>query len=154
MLELTLKQFLSWLFLVLCTGYLFWEFFLRHNPAFRSQSANSLPDESFFVVSVDDHSVSYQHPSGAIETIDWSDLRCVEIVTTDQGPFLPDVFWVLTGKENERCTIAQGARGEETLIDHLLNLPGFDNESMIRAMGSVSNERFLCWTHEATQETA
>lgn len=91
--------------------------------------------------------MSYEHPEGTIESIGWDDLRRVEVVTTDQGPFLPDSFWVLTGNETQ-CTIAQGANGESSLLERLQTLSGFDNDVLISAIGSTSNARFLCWDQD------
>lgn len=83
-------------------------------------------------------------PDGSSERVAWSDLRKVEIITTDEGPFLPDVFWVLHGDKNH-FTIPQGATGDDLLLERLQELPGFNNEVFITSMGSTSNARFVCW---------
>jgi hypothetical protein len=57
---------------------------------------------------------------------------------------LPDVFWVLA-REQSTFVIAQGATGEQDLL--LQQLPDFDNNQLINAMGSASDQRFLCWQH-------
>ena len=31
------------------------------------------------------------------------------------------------------------------LLSRLQQLPGFDNEAVIKAMGSTNNAKFLCW---------
>jgi hypothetical protein len=83
-------------------------------------------------------------PDGKVERVRWDDLQKVEIVTTDEGPFVPDVFWVLHGTDTG-CVIPQGATGEGPFLDRMHALPGFDNGAMIQAMTSVENRRFLCW---------
>lgn len=88
-----------------------------------------------------------EHPDGTTESIDWDEIHRVEVVTTDEGPFLPDSFWVLTG-DQVQCIIAQGAKGEKVLLERLQTLPEFDNDALISAMGSTSNERFLCWDRD------
>ena len=76
--------------------------------------------------------------------MEWDDLQRVEIVTTDHGPFAPDVFWVLHGLK-AGCVIPQGATGEKELLERLQALPGFRYEAVIEAMSSTENRRFLCW---------
>ena len=81
---------------------------------------------------------------GKQETVLWSELQNVTIMTTDEGPFSDDVFWVLSGSETG-CLVPSEAEGMKELLPRLQQLPGFDNEAVIRAMGSTGNEKFLCW---------
>ena len=85
-----------------------------------------------------------ERPDGAVERVGWADLETVEIVTTSDGPFAPDVFWVLYGRDGG-CAVPQGATGDGMLLERLQALPGFDNDAVIEAMSSTSNRRFLCW---------
>ena len=41
--------------------------------------------------------------------------------------------------------IPQGAVGEDTLLDRLQTLAGFENDAVIAAMSSTERQRFLCW---------
>lgn len=100
--------------------------------------------ESLYIVEVSDAGVSCSRPDQKVESVAWDDLQCVEIVNTDEGPFFPDVFWVLHGSESG-CVIPQGATGEEQLLERLQKLPGFDNEALIKAMSVTTNKRSLCW---------
>jgi len=79
-----------------------------------------------------------------VESVRWEDLESVELLTTDEGPFSPDVFWVLQGSTGG-CVIPQGASGERLLLEKLQGLPGFDNAAVIRAMTLTTNSRLLCW---------
>ncbi len=69
------------------------------------------------------------------------------IETTDEGPFVPDVFWLLLTKDmSSGCIIPQGAAGENKLLEAMQKrLSGFNNEALIEAMGSTDNGRFLIW---------
>ena len=81
---------------------------------------------------------------GKCESIQWDRLVKVEIMTTDDGPFSEDVFWVL--REPDRgCVIPSGIPEAEVLTEKLQALPGFDNQAMISAMGSTENARFVVW---------
>ena len=95
-------------------------------------------------VTFDDERIVRTMQNGRQETIRWSELRNVTIMTTDEGPFEDDVFWVLSGTQTG-CLVPSEAEGMKELLPRLQQLPGFDNEAVIRAMGSTANERFLCW---------
>lgn len=100
------------------------------------------------MVRLSDDAVCCEHPDGRTERVAWDDLWRVEIVTTSDGPFLDDVFWVLRGADGNCLTIPQGAGGDGTavLLEQLgRRLPGFDHEAVIQAMGSADDARFLCW---------
>jgi hypothetical protein len=113
-------------------------------PDRASQSPSRLEPESRFVVRVSDTEVVCERPDGKVERVGWGDLQRVEVVTTSEGPFAPDVFWVLHGTV-EGCAVPQGASGDGDLLARLQALPGFDNNAVIEAMSSTSDRRFLCW---------
>ena len=50
-----------------------------------------------FETEISDAGVRCTDPNGRVDVMVWSDLRRIEIMTTDEGPFSPDVFWVLIG---------------------------------------------------------
>jgi hypothetical protein len=82
---------------------------------------------------------------GTVEAVAWTDLVEVQIVTTDEGPFVDDVFFLLAGSNGKGVCVPQGAPGSEPLLDRLQKLPNFDNEQVIAAMGCSNNARFVCW---------
>ena len=105
------------------------------------------PDLNFerkWTVRVTDTSVSCERPNREIESVRWDDLKLVGIETTDEGPYLADVFWYLVGEQSS-CLVPLGASGENALVERLQALPGFDNEALIEAMSSTSNRKFVCW---------
>jgi hypothetical protein len=104
--------------------------------------------ESRFVVRLSDTEVACERPDGKVERVGWADLQKVEVVTTGDGPFAPDVFWVLHGTDGG-CAVPQGATGDSPLLERLQRLPGFDNRAFIEAMSSATDRRFLCWQKAA-----
>jgi hypothetical protein len=97
-------------------------------------------------VSFTDEAVTRVRPDGVEEKIRWDELHEVGILTTDEGPFQEDVFFLLIASDGKSgCVVPQGAEGSSQLIERLQKLPGFDNEAVIKAMGSTSNAKFLCW---------
>jgi hypothetical protein len=135
--------------------YIFWDWVRGEWPIWRyrqrlkqkgqvSEESYKLRPESLFIIQISEAEVSCTRPNGEFEKVDWNDLVSVEIITTDKGPFLPDVFWVLHGSSTG-CMIPQGATGETELLNRLQKLPGFQNYVLIKAMMSMENARFLCW---------
>jgi hypothetical protein len=92
---------------------------------------------------IDSDGIKYES-YGVEKRARWSDLQVVYIETTDEGPFLEDVFFVLVTPEGE-WKIPQGDPSSDALLQHLQKLPGFDNEAVINAMTCMNNKRFLCW---------
>ena len=109
-----------------------------------ARSPDALFPESLFVVLVSDADIVCTRPDGTVERVAWADLNKIEIVTTSEGPMVPDVFWVLHGSGGG-CAVPQGATGEAQLLERLQALPGFDNAAVIEAMTCSSDRRFLCW---------
>src|SRR5437868_1958476 len=68
--------------------------------------------------------VTLRSPSGRVETIGWSDVRRITVVTTDKGPRLTDVFIVLDGA-TDRLIVPQDAVGNEGFVDLLTHIDGF-----------------------------
>jgi hypothetical protein len=94
-----------------------------------------------------DECVTHERADGTRETLRWDQLEEVGIVTTADGPFTEDVYWVLLGPDRRTgCAIPAFASGMDQLIARLQQLPDFDNDAVIRAMGSTTEARFQCWT--------
>jgi hypothetical protein len=74
--------------------------------------------ESRFVVRLSDSEVVCKRPDGKVERVAWADLQKVEVVTTGDGPFAPDVFWVLHGTDGG-CAVAQGALATVSCLSDL-----------------------------------
>lgn len=81
---------------------------------------------------------------GREESVRWDDLNEVRIITTDQGPLIQDVYFLLIGKSGG-CAVPSNANGADTLLARLQDLPGFDNATFIESMSSTENAEFLCW---------
>src|SRR5262249_62063099 len=82
---------------------------------------------------------------GKVERAAWADREGVCVLTTADGPFAEDVYFVLAGKGTSGCVVPQSAPESGQLLERLQRLPGFDNEAFIRAMSSTDDARFVCW---------
>ena len=109
-----------------------------------SGGGTKLDPESRFVVRLGDSEVVCERPDGKRERVAWHDLRRIEIVSTSDGPMVPDVFWLLVG-DNGGCAIPWGATGEAELLQRLQSLPAFDNRAVIDTASNGTDARRLCW---------
>jgi hypothetical protein len=96
-------------------------------------------------IHIDDHGVRRELPGGKVEQVAWVDLLEVAVLTTSDGPFAEDAFFVLAGRDGTGCVIPQGAPESTQLLKRLQRLPGFNNETFIRAMSSTEEATFVCW---------
>jgi hypothetical protein len=97
-------------------------------------------------VEFDDHEIRRFLPDGRKESILWRDLHYIHIMTTSEGPWVDDVFWLfLNADQSGGCAISNGAAGFPELLKKIQLLHGFDNEAVALAMGRTDNGRFIVW---------
>jgi predicted metal-dependent HD superfamily phosphohydrolase len=82
---------------------------------------------------------------GRIDQVTWSEVNYAEILTTDEGPFVEDVFLLLHGPSGRGCVIPQMDPAFKRALDKVGAWPGFDSQAVIRAMGSTQNAHFPIW---------
>lgn len=100
--------------------------------------------ESLFEVGFDAERFWCRYPGKEEQSLRWSELVGVAVRTTDEGPLSPDVFFIL-GTNEGTLIFPQGATGERDILRRLQQLPGFNNETLIEAMGCTDNQTFICW---------
>lgn len=83
---------------------------------------------------------------GPSDLIPWRNLREVHVETTAGGPWKEDFFIVLVAGGRRPVRIPEPLAPR--ILAALQNLPGFDNDALMRAVGSVEKAKFLCWVRE------
>lgn len=106
---------------------------IRSTPK-SSQVEYTVDAEGFTQISGDD----------AGQIFRWNDVQHVGIITTSDGPFFDDVFFIIQFANKNICLTSFQAE-DMKLMDYFNILPGFRYESAIEAMGSVNNASFHCW---------
>jgi hypothetical protein len=96
-------------------------------------------------IEYDDVGVRRHLTDGKVESARWSELSEIWIVTTADGPFADDMFWVLRERSGGGCVVPSQATGAKAIVDRLEKLPGFDFEQMILAMASTGDAKFVVW---------
>ncbi len=74
----------------------------------------------------------------------WSDVLHVGIVTTEDGPFFDDVFFIIETNQGNIC-IPQAQAMKLDLLKNFERLPGFKWEQVIDAMTCATDASFACW---------
>ena len=107
-----------------------------------------LNPESEFKVTITDLFIRVEHPSIVVEQVFWNDIHQISIITTDQGPFNPDVWLTLLGDDGI-CQIPQGCAGYDEVYDIVSQYEGFDIDEVIKAMQSTQNNEFILWKRKS-----
>ncbi len=88
--------------------------------------------------------IHVEWPEKPVQKVAIDSLIGVAIETTDQGPFVDDVWWHLATGESV-ATYPSEATGAGELLSQLQALPTFNNDRLIQAMGSTQNNMFILW---------
>jgi hypothetical protein len=123
----------------------FAEWWNRKRQERRQERIDALLFERKIVVSFDNVRLSAVYPDGTTETIAWPEVQRIAIETNDSGPAGADFWWVFES-DTKRCVFPKGATGEPEAVDVVSSrFPGFNDLAVIKAIGSTSNARFVCW---------
>ena len=77
----------------------------------------------------------------------WSEVNHVSILTTSDGPFCEDVFFVIKTDKGTIC-IDQSQATDIKLFEQFARLKGFSYEQTILAMGCTDDAVFPCWERD------
>ena len=97
------------------------------------------------LLAIDDAGITRTAP-GLREHVAWGDIVRVRIMTTDQGPQLEDVFFVLEGRSGDGCVVPHDLAQRGDLLHALQSrLEGVNNAAVIEAMLSSENRVLTIW---------
>jgi hypothetical protein len=83
------------------------------------------------------------------EHVAWQDIKRVQIMTNDRGPWLEDVFFILDSKKGGGCVVPHDLAVSGRLLEALQErLEGLNNGAVIEAMTSIENRTFTIWEAE------
>ncbi len=100
-------------------------------------------------LSVQPNSIIVTYSTGQTETLSLDHLQAVRILTTSDGPFAPDLYFVLEGTWGVRVIDGGLIDGGLDDCQHLFGLfdrlPNFDHQKSVEAMGSTTTTVFEVW---------
>jgi hypothetical protein len=112
-------------------------------------------NEAAETVEFDEKAIRRKLTTGEIESIAWDELAEIAILTTNQGPYLEDAFWLLSNVDGSKgCAIPNGAEGFKALLKRFQRLPNFDNAAASDAMETTSNRRVVVWKRDHAKSAA
>lgn len=80
------------------------------------------------------------------EHVAWIDIASVRIMTTDQGPWIEDVFFIIDSRKGDGCVVPHDLAVHGGLLEALqARLDGMDNGAVIEAMTSIEKRIFTIW---------
>jgi hypothetical protein len=133
-------------FLITPVVFLFVNGFLFNGLLFKHAIEKNRP-----VFEIGAESATIKYPEEEAIEITWRDVNRVEIVTTSDGPWSEDFWWLFYLRDREEpVDVPQGARGNENIIGVLEeHFEGHNMETVIKALGSTSEARFNVWSENA-----
>ena len=103
--------------------------------------------EDAFVITITEELIKIEHPDRKTEQVLWDNIQVIKLINTDQGPWLPDVWLALIGKE-DGCLIPQGAKGFDEIYNIVSKYSNFDFANAIKSMTCTDNAEFHLWSRE------
>jgi len=88
--------------------------------------------------------ITIKRPFRKSVSVSIDELDEIGVETTDQGPFVEDVFWILKRGEL-RIRIGDPHPIFKMLMDRFGLLEGFDWQPFVDAMSCSDNRYFMCW---------
>lgn len=82
--------------------------------------------------------------------VDLDDLSRLDVVSSSDGPFERNIFWILTTESGGSLRIPTEAGGAEELTKAFSALPSFQVERVVDAMSSARNVVFQIWPRNRT----
>jgi hypothetical protein len=84
--------------------------------------------------------------NGLRESVAWTDLTEVAVLTTAGGSFTEDVFLVLRGLGNDGVVVPHTMAVESGVLTELqARLPDFDNAAFVDALNCTRDDVFVVW---------
>lgn len=111
----------------------------------RKKGRRFAPLPPFGRVRFDEEVVIHQRENHEEGRLFWRDLTGLRILTTQDGPFLQDVFRVFESDQEILLKIPSETEGMSNLSDRLMKLTGFQSARMIEAMSSTDTASFEVW---------
>jgi hypothetical protein len=99
----------------------------------------------------DGETITASGPFAGRVSVRIEDIHEIGIETTDEGPFVEDVFWLIN-RETDELRIPQGSLVFTTLMERFRTLEGFDWKPFGQAMACTDCCYFLCWKRGASSQ--
>ena len=107
---------------------------------FKKKKSKNLED--LYEVEITNQFIQVIKPNGKIERISWIDIEEIKLQNTTEGPFLPDIWLILMGK-NSVCSIPHGNKKYDEIYDIVSEYEGFNHKNVIKSMSCTDFESYF-----------
>jgi len=104
-----------------------------------------------YFIRVSERGIEVRKPTREVTTIKWEELRTILIQAHEPVPGLPSMMWILSG-DNAVCVVPEGARGEESFVKWIEQLPKFRNDELTTAKSCREEKTFTIWERPAPND--
>lgn len=127
--------------LLICTAVVFVVLRMIYEPV---EGDESLEEEMEpFQVVITPEELACEHPLRKREAVPWSEIREIVLITTSDGPFIPDQWLIFVGN-GTGCSIPTEAGGFDALWQEITDrFPGFDVSAVLDA--NPGNTKKTVW---------
>jgi hypothetical protein len=100
----------------------------------------------YYRLKITNAEIACEHPKRKRESIQWEEVNRIWYVTTSDGPWFPDAWFLLEG-EHGGCSFPTETMGFNGIWDELeQGFTGFNYEPLIR--GGTDDAKHLCWERQ------
>ena len=115
------------------------------NKLFKRQEPKKATNpESDFLVTITDIYIRVDHPNRKTEQVLWDNIQEIKLINTDEGPWFPDIWLALIGKE-DGCLIPHMAKGFDEVYEIISKYEKFNFENWCKSMTCTDNAEFPIW---------
>ena len=118
-----------------------WLMFAQLRNWFERKSPNHLRQTRY---EFDGETIMADGPFARRISVKLQDIHEIGIETTDAGPFVEDVFWLIN-RDTDGLRIPQQSPVFQALMENFGALQGFDWQPFTQAMSCTDCRYFLCW---------
>lgn len=104
--------------------------------------------EDEYIVTITEEYIRVEHPRIQPEQISWNNINTIKLLNTDEGPWNPDIWLILSGN-NQECIIPHGAKGFDEIFDIISKYENFNFDNFGKSMTTTENAEFMLWTRRA-----
>ena len=101
---------------------------------------------------VDESGLSELSQNGDGRKYPWTAVKHIGILTTSDGPWCEDVFFIIKTDLGDIC-ITHAEAQKTRLLEQFKVLPGFNYGQVVSAMASTSEASFACWDRSWSLQT-
>ena len=104
-----------------------------------------------YFIRASESGIEVRKPTREVTLIKWEELRTILVQAHEPVPGLPSMMWILSG-DNAVCVVPEGARGEESFVKWIEQLPKFRDEELAISKSCREEKTFTIWERPSAND--